>query len=97
MNKLLKDNMLFGFIIGLAIPIIAIIFYWQIKHGYMDMLKFFNYIINGNVYTQLMSLCILPNLAVFFIGMQFHKTRFCYGIIGATLFYTIVNFILKLV
>jgi hypothetical protein len=51
----------------------------------------------GAYYTQLMSLCVIPAVGLFFGIMHLDKYRIGYGLIGAVLLYTVVNFALKMI
>lgn len=90
------DTLWFGLVAGILVPLLTFIIYWQVKHPYMDIQAFVQYLIHGNVYTQMMSLCVIPDLALFFIFLQTNKYRGGYGVIFATIILTITNFALKL-
>ena len=94
--KKYTDTIWFGIVSGLLIPVVSFLMYWKVKHNYMEFNSFISYLISGDVYTQMMSLCIIPNLALFFIFIQLQYNRAGYGVIASTLLYTIVNFALKL-
>jgi hypothetical protein len=86
-----------GLMAGFISPVIAFLVYYSLNYSHMGMYKFFRYLINGNIYTQLMSLCVIANLPMFFIFIQFHMYNSARGVVLMTIVYTVANFILKIV
>lgn len=86
-----------GMLAGFLAPLIAFLIYYQINYGHMGLLKYFRFIINGNMYSQLMSLCVIANLPFFFLFLQFNMYNSSRGVILMTIIYAVSNFILKLV
>ncbi len=91
------DHFLIGLLSGLLVPIIAFWLYASIYHnevGMWDLLMVFK---GRNVHTHVISLSVLSNLLVFFIGLSLQLEKFARGILGATIAYAILVFILKFI
>lgn len=86
----------FGFVIGLFAPIFVLICYYLLQYSYLKPDTFLFKIFLTNILSPLLSLCVLVNLCVFFIFIQTESFRPAKGIIGATLIYAVLIFILKL-
>jgi hypothetical protein len=84
-----------GIIAGLIAPVIGFFIFYLLKYNYMTLSAFIRFVINGNVYTQVMSLCVIANLPVFFAFIQYNLYNSAKGVILTTILYTIINFILK--
>jgi hypothetical protein len=97
LNKNLPDKFWFGFVLGIITPFIVFIGYWLISYPGLPFVQCLRLIYMGAYYTQLMSLCVIPAVGLFFGIMQLDKYRIGYGLIGAVLLYTVVNFALKMI
>jgi hypothetical protein len=96
LDKYIIDKFWFGFLLGMLTPWLAFIGYWQSVYSHLTFVQCIKLIIMGSFYTQLMSMCVIPSIGVFFGILQFDKYRAGYGVIGAVLLYTVTNFVLKL-
>jgi hypothetical protein len=95
-NKKL-DSWAVGVSAGLILPIVSILIYWRVAYSFMDFYAFKNFLVLGRIYTQVMSLCIVPNLGLFFLFLQFDFYNSARGVMLASIVYTILNFILKFI
>jgi len=96
-NKYYKyDSWWIGIAAGFVAPLIGFFIFYLFKYSYMNFSGFIRFIINGNVYTQIMSLCVIANLPMFFGFLQFHLYNSARGVVLSTMLYTISNLILKL-
>jgi hypothetical protein len=93
-KKILKyDNRLIGFILGIIVPVITfILFYLYRKPKSFEI--FYNQVLTVNVISKLVSLCVIPNLLIFFIFIWTNRNKSAYGVIGSTFIYAIVVLIL---
>ncbi|RLD71107.1 MAG: hypothetical protein DRJ10_19705 [Bacteroidetes bacterium] len=84
-----------GFISGMLVPIIVIISFYLYRDA--ESLKiFFEGIIHIGVFSELISLCVVPNLLLFFIFIWTNRLKSARGVIGATLIYVLIVLGLKL-
>ncbi|MBN1252324.1 MAG: hypothetical protein JXR51_02665 [Bacteroidales bacterium] len=83
-----------GLITGLILPVITIFVFFLVKNP--DSFKIFiNQIIGVNIYSELISVCVVPNLLLFFIFIWTNRMLSARGVIGATFIYAIIILILK--
>ena len=96
LNNNLPDKFWVGFLLGIITPWFVFTGYWQVVYAHLTFVQCIKLIQMGSCYTQLMSLCVLPTVGLFFGILQFDKYRIGYGLIGAVLLYTVINFALKI-
>jgi hypothetical protein len=87
------NSKLFGFIAGIIVPLIVMsIFYLSRNPKYLEL--FWKELVSANIISRMVSLCVVPNLLVFFIFMWRNKLNSAYGVIGATFIYAFVVLVL---
>lgn len=85
-----------GLIPGLLVPLISIYGFYLIKFSKNKSFDEFLNIIQGyGVTTQVISLCVIPNLLVFFIFIWTDRYTAAKGVILATFIYVIIVLIIK--
>jgi hypothetical protein len=89
------DSLLIGTISGLILPFITITVYYFIKYNKVSVSDFINVLETYNVITQVISLCVLPNLLLFFINLWTNRMQSARGVILATFIYTFIVLIMK--
>ena len=80
------NNFILGIISGLLLPFISALIYWLWSFKYMKFIpQFFNFLMLGKVLSAILSLCLIPNLGLFylFVNKGFYKTT--RGIILSTM------------
>ena len=85
----MKSNLLKGLILGVVSPIIFFIFtiVFFLEYNITD---FVNYKINKQNFPAIISLCLLANLAMFFIKLQKNKDKQARGILFSTFLFGIL-------
>ncbi len=83
-----------GLIVGLLIPIIVIFGFYLYRNA-ENLNSFFEGIIHAGVFSELVSLCVVPNLLLFFIFMWTNRLKSARGVIGATFIYVLIVLALK--
>ena len=100
-NKQMKNNNnfykteRFGFITGLTIPVFVILGFYFYR-GATSFSTFFESLVGMGIISQLVSLCVVPNLLLFFIFMWKNNLRPARGVIGSTFVYALIVLSLKL-
>ena len=90
-------NYWIGFIVGLISPFFILFCYWLYVYSYMSFIPdFLKYLSVGKILASVISLCVVPNLGIFFVLLNKERYKSAYGIIGATLLYALYIFYLKL-
>lgn len=81
------DSIWFGTAVGISAPLITFLLYYLILHSYMPIVGFINYLRGGDIFVATMSLCVIPNLLLFYIFIWTNRDKSSKGIILATLIY----------
>lgn len=91
------NNFWLGIILGLVLPILALFVYWMWSFKYMNFApQFFRFLLTGRVLSAVLSLCLIPNLGVFFLFLNRERWKTCRGIILTMLIYGFIIVYLKI-
>ena len=94
-KKTSYNSQLTGLISGLILPLIALLIFYYMRN--MDNpAVFFNQIIKAGIISHLVSLCVVPNLLLFFIFMWTNRLLSARGVISATFIYALIVLGLKI-
>jgi RsiW-degrading membrane proteinase PrsW (M82 family) len=85
----------FGLIMGLIIPVFVILGFYFYRNA-QSISSFIDNIVGMGIISQLVSLCVVPNLLLFFIFMWKNNLRPARGVIGATFIYALIVLSLKM-
>ena len=83
------NKFLIGLALGFILPLIVFFLIYFIGYSQTNFNKFLEYTIMRQALTKIMSLCVIPNLAVFYFFLNkeyWYATR---GVICSTLLYTL--------
>ncbi|MFW5657469.1 MAG: hypothetical protein ACOCXS_02615 [Bacteroidota bacterium] len=92
-----SNNVQLGIILGLAIPTLAFLLVYFIKFNAISFVEFVGLLNSKAVFTQVLSLCVLPNLLSFFIFIWTNRMLSARGVLIATFVYTMLILLLKLI
>ncbi len=82
------DNFWKGLIIGLLFPAIMFFFYWMFFHGQLSFPRgFVRYLLGGHLLSNVIKICALGNLLMFYFGLTKKIDKFSKGIIVSLLIY----------
>ena len=81
MKKINSNSLFFGTITGILLPIIIFLIVISIKKGNVELLHYIKILQGQSVLSQLMSLCLIPNLLLFFIFIWTNKLKPARGVI----------------
>ena len=95
MGKIETDTLLFGTITGIILPAFTFLLVYLLKEPDMNMNSFILSFYNLRVLPKLMSLCLLPNLILFFGFMRFDNLRSARGVILSLFILAVPILILK--
>jgi hypothetical protein len=84
-----------GMFLGLVSPVLAFWLYTSLSYPEIGMWEVFAVFQRRNVHTHVISLAVLVNLIVFFIALWTQKEKLARGVLGMTILYAILVFILK--
>lgn len=92
MNWIQKlDKWWIGILAGLIFPFFLFFLYWLFFYSYMNFPRgFVRYWIGGNILSQVIKICGLGNLIIFYIGLNKKIDKFNKGIIVSVVFYVLL-------
>lgn len=84
-----------GLILGMIAPMLSVLGFYKYTYGHLPFMDFVDIMMQSNVYVQLLSICVVPNLLLFFIFIWTNRLSSARGILFATFIYAFVIFGLK--
>ena len=91
-----KNSIGIGLIAGLIAPFFGNVIYWRLQFSELTYMEFLHHVIRYKLIPAVGSMSLLPNLAVFFLFLQFHHDNSARGTLIATFVYGLVIVIFKL-
>ncbi len=91
------NNKKLGLLLGIIVPMIVLSLVYAIRFNTVSFSEFVNLLNRKAIFTQILSLCVLPNLLVFFGFIWTNKLLSARGVLIATFIITVIILILKLV
>lgn len=89
--KLKVNNVWLGTVLGILLPAITVFIAWKIRFNQFELDEFFRVMMQKKILSSLLSLCVIPNLLVFFI---FIWLNYLYSARGVLLSTFIIGFII---
>jgi len=90
------NNLPLGLLLGLILPIITFVAIYYVRFSQYEMQSFLEYLFDFSILTKVMSLCVLPNLAFFFLFIRRNFLFSARGVLLATIIVGVGVFVLKL-
>lgn len=90
------DKLWIGFLLGLMVPWIAVAVFYFVSDIVFTIPDYIRHIWSNHVFTPTLSLSVICNLLIFFIGIWTERYQYAKGVILATLLYAFLVFGLKL-
>ena len=84
-----------GFLAGIILPVIISTIAVVVLSNDMGARAYIERVLNQNILTHLISVCVFPNVFLFLIFNRFDKLRSSKGVLGATILWAIMVFIIK--
>ena len=89
------DNQKLGLIIGLLAPIITMFLIYLFAFNQYNFKELIDVLLAKRVFTKIVSLCVIPNLAFFFLFINKYYHRSARGVLTATIIFAIFVFVTK--
>lgn len=89
------DDLKLGLILGILAPVLTMIAVYWIKFSVYDFKGLIDFLVAGRLFTKIVSLCVIPNLALFFFFLNKNYYRSAKGILTATFIFAIFVFVTK--
>ena len=81
MKKINSNSLLGGTIAGIILPIIIFLIVISLRKGNAEFMQYIKILQGQSVLSKLMSLCLIPNLLLFFIFIWSNKLQEARGVI----------------
>jgi hypothetical protein len=89
------DKVLTGLIPGLILPFIVGLIVFLFSSGHLTLHSYLARIIESNIMTHAITLCVFPNIIIFLIFNRFDMLRASRGVLGMTIVWAIIVFTVK--
>lgn len=90
------NRFLTGLIAGVLLPMLAVFVFYRVSMGYRSFQEFLDLAIRFHAFTKIVSLCVLPNLGLFFVFVWMNLLQAARGVLLATMVVGLGVFIVKL-
>ncbi len=85
-----------GLILGLIFPAVCFVIYYYLKTvGDISLVYYYQMLLERGAFVSVLSLCVLPNLLLFFLFKKLDYWYSIQGVIFAIFVYTMVVLVLK--
>jgi hypothetical protein len=91
------DRILIGWLIGTIVPLILFFVIYQVKYSETEFLIYLKNLWRIKVLTNILRLCVIPNLGFFFIFYRLKYDKVVRGVIMATFMYALLVLIAKFI
>lgn len=89
------DSLKLGLLLGILAPVITMVVIYLIKFTDYNLSELIDFLVEKKVFTKIVSLCVIPNLALFFLFLNKYLYRSARGILLATIVFAVFVFITK--
>jgi hypothetical protein len=100
-NKIKKINQpVFGLLLGISVPLICFLSYFiylKTKGEELNLSGFINYLKDNEILVIVISVCVLPNLILYFIFKRLGYWYAIKGVVASVLIYTLAAFVIKFI
>ncbi|MGC8802625.1 MAG: hypothetical protein ACP5PS_02465 [Bacteroidales bacterium] len=84
-NKLGRFNRFWlGFASGIVVPLLTLLVTYHLNFEHYNLKEFYAFLLQFRILTKLLSLCVLPNLGIFFLFLYPDFRRAAMGTLTAT-------------
>lgn len=91
------DRILTGWLPGIIAPLIIFLLIYLVKYSEMEFMVYLKNVWTMKIFLKLLSLCVFPNLALFFIFYRMKYDMAARGVIMATFIYSFAVLFAKLI
>lgn len=91
------DRLSTGVIAGVILPVIIAVFIFLFAKGNPSLNEWFSRIRAAGVETNIISLCVFPNVLIFLLFNHFDMLKASRGVLGITIFWALIVFLVKII
>lgn len=91
------NSYILGTILGLIVPIIALVFFNNSVTKNETFTALMNNLVSKGILASVLSMMVLPNLLLFFLFLKMEKMKSVKGVIAATIIFGIIVYIAKFI
>ncbi|OFY52390.1 MAG: hypothetical protein A2Y87_11120, partial [Bacteroidetes bacterium RBG_13_46_8] len=77
------------------VPLLTVLLFYLVRFNHLSLSGFFNVLVSRNILSSLLSLCVVPNLLVFFIFIWTNMLYLARGVLMATIIFGVIVIIAK--
>ena len=89
------DNLNLGLLLGIFAPALTMLVIYLVQFTEYNFKDLIDQLISKRVFTKIVSLCVIPNLALFFLFLNKNYFRSARGVLFATILFALFVFITK--
>ncbi|MEA2105875.1 MAG: hypothetical protein U9P82_04050 [Bacteroidota bacterium] len=89
------NNFILGLVLGILAPIVTMLIVYFSRFTQYIFTELIDYLINTQVFTKIVSLCVIPNLILFFVFIWLNYLYSARGVLMATIVFAIFVFVTK--
>jgi len=90
------DKVITGALSGIILPLIIAFFIFIFAKGDPNLTEWFHRVSMAGVKTHIISLCVFPNVLIFLLFNHFDMLRASRGVLGITILWAVIVFLVKL-
>lgn len=89
------DRIITGVISGFLLPLLVAFIAFLISGGHPSLHSWLKMIILADNITRVITLCVFPNFLIFLVFNHFDMLRASRGVLGITIFWAVIAFIVR--
>lgn len=89
------DNLKLGLLLGIIAPALTMLIIYLIQFTNFNLSELVDLLVEKKVFTKIVSLCVIPNLALFFLFLNKNYYYSARGVLMATVLFALFVFITK--
>ena len=95
MSKKKWNSLKLGLLLGIVFPLLVMVGFYFWKFETMDFQYFWDKLFELNVFTKFLSICVYPNLLLFFVFIWKNRLLSARGVLMATIVLALIVMIFK--
>jgi hypothetical protein len=91
------DKLLYGILAGFLLPVIIGLIVFLFTSADLTFKEYLVKLFLANIMTHAISLCVFSNIIIFFMFLRFDMLRAARGVLGMTIVWAVIVFIVKII